>query len=576
MRKLLLVLLLLSIRAEAQDRGVRPAYPQDYFRNPLDMPIFLAGNFGECRPGHFHSGMDIKTQGVENKPVHAAAEGYISRIKMEKGGFGHAIYITHPNGYTTLYAHLNDFVPALQRYVRRMEYEKKRWDVDLQLTPTQFPVRKGEQIAWSGNTGASTAPHLHFEIRDTKTEHPLNPQQFGLMVIDKIAPVPAELVFYDGNVYEGYDLTVALAKKGDAYKPVQTDKKELTVNKDTVQVPAGMLGIGINVDDYMDGSDNTITFYTARLYMDDSLQSMVTLDDIGYDVSRYVNAYTDYRTKQLKHKWVQLLFQQPGNELSNIYTRLNANRGKVDLTDMKPHKIGVELTDDRGNMTKISFAVSPQHMDYAVASDACTPFYVHKVNDFIGNPNVQFSLDGKQLYDDICFRFSTVPDTDAYSDRYVLHYPFVPLHHYFELQLRPNKTIPIDLRMKVVIMYSDGKDEDGRVAVIGENGWYKASVRNFGTYWLTIDTIPPVIKSLQRSGTNLGRAKQITFEVKDGATSVRSFSGYLDGKWLCFEQHGNSFFYRFDEHCLRGKHELIFKAEDENGNASTYKLNFTR
>src|SRR4051812_21873328 len=147
----------------------KPDYPQDYFRNPLDMPILLAGNFGECRPGHFHSGMDIKTAGVENKPVYATADGYVSRIKMEPGGFGHALYITHPNGYTTLYAHLNDFIPALQQRVRQQQYAKESWTVDIQLQPGQFPVKQGDQIAWSGNTGGSTAPHLHFEIRDTKT-----------------------------------------------------------------------------------------------------------------------------------------------------------------------------------------------------------------------------------------------------------------------------------------------------------------------------------------------------------------------------------------------------------------------
>ena len=151
-------------------------YPTNYFRNPLDIPILLAGNFGECRPGHFHSGLDIKTQGKENLPVYAAADGYISRIKTDKGGFGHALYLTHPNGFTTLYAHLNDYAPFLQEHLREQQYRNKRWNLDLSFTPDQFPVNKGQQIAWSGNTGSSTAPHLHFEVRDSKTEHPLNPQ----------------------------------------------------------------------------------------------------------------------------------------------------------------------------------------------------------------------------------------------------------------------------------------------------------------------------------------------------------------------------------------------------------------
>ena len=573
------LLALCPLTGLAQDSApaVANQYPADYFRNPLDIPIFLAGNFGECRPGHFHSGIDIKTLGVENKPVHAAADGYISRIKMEKGGFGHALYITHPNGYTTLYAHLNDFAPEIQKYVRKEQYERKRWDVDLQLLPTQFPVKKGQQVAWSGNTGASTAPHLHFEIRNTKTEHPLNPEQFGMPVVDKLPPVPAEVVFYKGNIYEDGNLSVSLAKKGSIYKPVRTDDKTFTVSSDTVQVPGGMVGMGVNVDDYMDGSDNTITFYTAKLYLDDSLQCMVTLDDIGYDVSRYVNAYTDFKTKETKHKWVQLLFQLPGNRLDGIYTRLNANKGRLNLSDGRLHKVAITLTDDKENNSNIVFYISPQP---AVADnkpkDDCVPFYAGKTNDFINDPNIKFSLDARQLYDDICFHFKATPDANAYSDRYALHYSYVPLHHYFDLQVKPNKTIPFDLRSKVVIMYSDGKDEDGRGAPATDNGWYKASVRNFGSYWLAIDTVPPVIRSLQKNGASLAKAKQITFEVKDAITSVRTFSGYLDGKWLCFEQHGSSFFYKFDEHCPKGKHQLVFKAEDENGNENTYKLTFTR
>ena len=566
----------LPAAAMAQGDGNRD-YPQDYFRNPLDIPILLAGNFGECRPGHFHSGIDIKTMGVENKAVHAAADGYISRIKMEKGGFGHALYITHDNGYTTLYAHLNDFAPDIQAYLKKAQYEKRRWDVDLPLPPAQFPVKKGEQIAWSGNTGGSTAPHLHFEIRDSHTEHPLNPEQFGLPVADKRPPVPAEVVLYKGNVYEDEKITASLAKKGDTYVPVKTDDKAYSVSRDTIQVPAGIIGIGLNVDDYMEGSENTLAFYSAKLYMDDSLQCMVTLDDIGYDVSRYVNGYADYKTKELGHKWVQLLFQLPGNRLDGIYSRLNNNKGRLDLTEGKAHKISILLTDDKGNKSNIAFYVSPQ----VIAADkpaktGCIPFFANKANDFNTDPNIAFSLDSKQLYEDICFKFSASKDARAYSDRYMLHYSYVPIHHYFDLQLKPNKTIPFDLRSKVVIMYTDGNDVDGRGAPPADNGFYKAGVRNLGTYWLAIDTVPPVIKPLQKSGANLAAAKQLSFQVKDAITSVRSFSGYLDGKWICFEQHSSMFFYKFDEHCGKGKHELVFKAEDENGNANTYKLTFTR
>jgi len=589
-----IILVTCSLPAFAQNDAMqaRGNYPQDYFRNPLDIPIFLAGNFGECRPGHFHSGIDIKTLGKENQPVHAAGDGYIARIKMEKGGFGHALYVMHPNGYTTLYAHLNKFTPEVQKYVRKEQYKRKRWDVDLDLSPTDFPVTRGQQIAWSGNTGASTAPHLHFEIRNTKTEHPLNPQLFGLPIVDKISPVPAEVMFYyygSESFYTCDRASMKIEKRGDVYKPasmVKTNASYCEIIGDTVFFTRrSQIGIGINVDDYMDSSDNTLAFYTAKLFMDDSLQGQVTLDNIGYDETRYINAYADYRTRFEEHKWIQCLFKLPGNRLG-IYSNLNKLKGCLSLADWrngredpKIHKVSIVITDDKGNESKIFFyaGVTPNHatdkiIDGAYGAVNCN---VNRTC-VVDRPNVSYVLDSTQFYDEFAFIPRSTPDNDVYSDKHVIGEPYVPVHHYFELKIKPNKPIPAGLKNKIVMMYTDGKDEDGRGAIPVDDGWYKAKVRNLGTYWLDADTIPPVITSLQKNGSNLSKAKQITFEVKDATTSVRSFSGYLDGKWICFEAHANQYFYEFDEHCQKGKHELIFKATDENDNTQTFKLTFTR
>ena len=399
-RILVSVFLLAPIFCKAQKKAVSDSvqYPQTYFRNPLDIPIFLAGNFGECRPGHFHSGVDIKTLGKEGQPVHAAADGYISRIKIEKGGFGHGLYITHPNGYTTLYAHLNDFTPALQKYVKKEQYEKKRWDVDIQLSPDQFPVKKGQQIGWSGNTGASTAPHLHFEIRNTKTEHPLNPELFGLPIVDNITPVPAEVAIYnlDESIYEQSPIILPLKREGGEYNVING----------TVITDAHITGIGLNIDDFMNGSDNTIAFLTAKLYMDDSLQCDIHLDNIGYDETRYINAYADYKIKELKHKWIQCFFKLPGNHLDSIYHFLGNNMGGLNVVGDNAHKVKIIVTDDRDNTSVVSFNIKSanqiSHME-AHASEA--KFKAGQQNTF-NDPNVSFSLDGRQLYDDIYFVFN--------------------------------------------------------------------------------------------------------------------------------------------------------------------------
>jgi Peptidase family M23 len=574
MNRLVAILLLVSpFAAVAQG----PQYPQGYFRNPLDIPIYLAGNFGECRPGHFHSGMDIKTLGKEGQPVHAAAEGYISRIKMEPGGFGHAIYITHPNGYTTLYAHLSNLAPALQQYVQHAQYEKKRWDVDLPIDARKFPVKKGQLIAWSGNTGGSTAPHLHFEIRDTKTEHPLNAELFGLPLTDELAPMPSAITLYKGSVYENTPLTLTLEKYGEIYTVTKTDNAAMAARNDTVAFLPAATGIGIDVNDFMDGSENTLAFYTAKVFMDDQMQSMITLDDIGYDESRYVNAYADYKTRQLTHKWFQCMFRLPGNRLKSIYTYLNPYDGRLDLTDRKAHKISILLTDVKGNTATIIFYINPSlPLERYEPTKECTDFFAGKENSF-SKPNVSFSLDERQLYENICFEFSEDNSDKDCSDLFHLHHGYVPLHHYFSLRLKPNRVITPDLYGKVAMLHTDdGKTTDGRAAAQTDMGWFEAPVRNLGNYWLDIDTTGPVVTSLQKNNSNLSKATEITFQATDNQTSVHNFNGYLDGKWICFEQHDDLFFYKFDAHCPKGKHKLVFTAEDENGNKTSFELTFTR
>ena len=566
MRRIVLFCCLLPLLAYGQkEAGDKAAYPQNYFRNPLNIPIFLAGNFGECRPGHFHSGIDIKTGGKENLPVYAAANGYISRIKTEKGGFGHALYVTHPNGYTTLYAHLNNYAGAIQKYLRDKQYEKEQWNLDLQLDPSQFPVKKGEQIAWSGNTGASTAPHLHFEIRNTATERPLNPEQFGLPVVDHIAPVPNAVAVYDFNhsIYNRAPKQYKLRKKGAVYAPMA---------KDTIQTDYSNVGIGLNVNDLMNGSTNSLAFYTASLYMDDMLQCAVRLDDIGYDETRYINAYADYSTKKLSGEWIQCLFQLPGNHLDRIY-RTNNMRGGLNLKDTSVHKVRIELADDKENKSSISFYL---HYNGSAQKDTlCNVFTTIDPNLF-EHPNVKFTLGANMLYDGFCFKFSSMPLNSAYSDKYTIGTPNIPAHHSFDLYIKPKRPIPFDMRSKVAMIYDDGKNEEGTAATDNGEGWYKASVRNFGVWYLTADAEPPVITALQKNGSNLAKASRVSFVIKDAITSVKSYRAELDGKWICMEQHGDNFFYVFDEHCGKGKHQMVITAADENDNQQTLQFTFTK
>lgn len=563
MKTLFTSLLVLLFTSTLLAQNEESSYPQNYFRNPLNIPILLAGNFGECRPNHFHSGIDIKTEGRENMPVFAAADGYISRIKMDKGGFGHALYITHPNGYTTLYAHLNNFIPIVQQYLRKQQYARESWSIDLSLSPEQFPVKKGEQIAWSGNTGASTAPHLHFEIRNTITEHPLNGMLFGLPIKDTKPPIPYQLALYNMNqsIFQQTPKIINLKKEGNKY--VTTPDTLLTTD---------LAGIALYANDFMDGSNNTLNFFTARWFLDDDLQGSIKLDNIGYDVTRYLHAYVDYRLHKQKGDWFQLLMRQPGNRLTPIYPQLNNQRGILSLNKDKVYRLRIELKDAAGNKTEIACFLKPQAAPQPLE---CNRTFRFDTPNSFENPNIQFTLTDKDLYDNICFSFRGIPDATAFSDKNQIQNADIPVHNYYDLRIKANKPIPFNLREKIVMVYSDGKKKEGRAAKF-ENGWYIAPVRNLGLFWLEADTTAPIIKSLQKENGNLSNARQLRFQVTEEQTSIKTFRGELDGKWLCFEPRGNIFFYDFDAHCSSGKHRLLLTATDENGNENKLEYNFIR
>jgi hypothetical protein len=540
------------------------SYPQDYFRNPLAIPIILAGNFGECRPGHFHSGIDIKTEGLENKPVFAAADGYVSRIKMEPGGFGHGIYITHPNGYTTLYAHLNDFFPELQALVRKAQYGQKNWELDMRLQPAQFPVKKGKQIAWSGNTGGSSAPHLHFEIRDSKTEHPLNPMLFGLDIRDKIAPVVSGIIFYNTaqSIYEQETIRLKVNKKSGVYTTVQ----------DTVYAAGGQIYLGIAVNDFMDNSDNTLSVYTAEWYLDDTLKGRLILDDIGYDETRYLNACADYRVHKQSGVWFNSLFVLPNNKLSRIYTGLHEQNGAISLQPNRLNKVKIVLQDAAGNESVVLLPIWKQ--EGFMKSECAVVWAAGKKNE-LETPNLRVTADPLALYDTICFSYEKLPVKKSVFSRWQVHTADVPLHTYISFSIKPETAIPFSLNNKMAMIQEDGKARAGKAATLN-NGWYTASFRSFGVYSLAIDTSAPMIKPLAKNGIILGSKKEIAFLVTDSLSSVRKFSGSVNGQWLCFEQHGNKWFYRMDEHCPKGKNTLELSAEDELGNVRRASFSFTR
>ncbi len=545
-------------------------YPQDYFRNPLNIPIQLAANFGELRENHFHMGLDIRTESRENLPVYAAADGYVSEIKIEKYGFGKAIYISHSNGYTTLYGHLNKFFPALDDYVKSKEYKDESWEQDIIFQPGSFPVVKGQFIAYSGNTGASAGPHLHFEIRDSKTGNNLNPELFGFNIEDKIPPVIHALYWYDRrySTYQSSPVPIPFHIKNGAYS---------SVNK-IVRVSSPLISLGISAEDKNSGSSFLFGIYSAELWLDDSLINTFTLNDFSYDETRYVNACIDYKTFILSKKYIQHLCVLPGN-YSSIFHIKNSN-GIIILADTIPHLLAVYVKDVYGNSSKINFAVQFSGMPgkkntYPLNAKPMLP----DRENFISTDNVKVQFSGKAFYDAVPFVLNELPGNAANAASYLfaLHNYTVPVHGRYNILIKTFLKPGDTLRNKVVARLLSGAYKD---ITKGEwqGDWMKTSFNRLGNVQLWIDTVPPLI---QPDGWKDGAkipAAQTSLRVKctDDLGELQTFRATLDSNWLMFSKKGDDCIYYFDEHCSKGRHGLSVTIADVAGNIKQKNFSFEK
>jgi peptidase M23-like protein len=544
-------------------------YPQHYFKNPLNIPIQLVSNFGELRPDHFHMGLDIRTQGRENLPVFAAADGYISHIKIEKYGYGKAIYIKHPNGNTTVYGHLNSFYDALQKYLEDKQYKDESWEQDFDLSAGMFTVTKGQFIAKSGNTGGSQGPHLHFEIRDTKTGNNLDPLLFGLNVPDKIAPVIYGLYWYDRR-YSIYSLSpqqIAIIKKNNAY----------TTENKVAKVGSPIVTLGLRMEDLNNASPFRFGVYHAALYMDDSLLFEFNLDNFSYDDTRYVNACMDYKRWMENKQGIQYLSILPGNKL-DVFTPLESD-GKISLYDTSIHKIKIEISDEQQNKNVINFSIQYDgslQKNYSLPANAIV-CDVNEVNDLeTKNSKIHFNKNG--FYDALPLNVYETSSTNTKQISSTIHIGnyTIPVHDNYTVAIKADKILDDALKDKVV-MQMMSKNSTTIIKGEWQNDYMLGSFDELGDASLLIDTNAPAIISVGwKNGTVFKAQKNLTIKCKDDVSRIVNFTATLDGNWLMFAKKNDYFIYTFDEHCAAGNHVLNITTTDVAGNAATQIFNFTK
>jgi len=545
----------------AQSKG-KPEPVKGYFRYPLDIATKLNANFGEMRPNHFHMGLDLFTLRKENLPIYAAAEGYISRVKIEAGGFGNAIYIAHPNGTSTLYAHMNDFYPALQQYVKKQQYALESWAQDLPIPEGLFPVKKGDVIGMSGNTGGSQGPHVHFEIRETATDKCLNPLLWGFNIPDNVPPDVYKIAIYNRNrsVYEQTPIIATAVKTGTGSYKATVPR----LNFDKVLV-------ALHATDRMTGVPNNNGIFKTTLTEGGKPVAGFRLDGIGYDETRYLNAHIDYKTKMSGGSYIQFLTPLMGDKLT-IYP-FSRPGGYIELRDTAVHAYRLEVIDPYGNTSELQFNLQ-RSASLAPVSTQPNLMRPEELNVY-ETDDMELYMPENLLYDSIYFRYSFAPGglPLTFSKIHTIHTPTVPLHANFTLRLRPDKTVPYQYRDRLVIR----KITRSNVTVKKANwamGKYSADFRDFGVFQLIADDQPPQLSGFP--GANLSAASKISIYVRDDNSVVKNFRAELDGKWLRFVQRGNTFTYIFDEKCSRGEHQLKFSVEDEAGNKTVQNYSFTR
>lgn len=510
-------------------------YPKDYFRSPLDIPLLLSGNFGELRNNHFHSGLDIKTQGVEGKNVYAIADGYVSRIRISPFGYGKIIYIDHPNGYTSTYAHLQQFKGNIAEEIKRYQYKKESFEMDYFPPDTLLRVKKGDIIGLSGNSGSSGGPHLHFEIRDTKTEFAINPLLFGFDIKDDISPVLKSISVFplnDTSYVNNRNVTqeFSVVKSNGNYQIL-----------DNINA-YGLVGIGINAYDQQSGATNKNGVYEVMLFEDNQLIYKTELSSFSFDHNRALNSFIDYELYHRKKVRYQRSYIEPNNPLT-VYKE-HKNNGSVSFKERDIKNFNCIISDLNKNNFMLSFHIDgkkPDLINTATIKAKADTILNCFIENTVDKHNIKVTFPKGILYSDLHLQYQEKPALkNSLTPVYQIHNGYTPIHDAIEVSIKPGR-ITEEQRKKAVVV---NIDQNGTIFSRGgewRNNYLTAKSKILGGFTIMLDTIPPVINLVNIfANKNMSANWSITATISDNLSGIKTYRAEIDGKWALMDYDGKT------------------------------------